>query len=361
MRSTRCRDWVAFATAAVLFSCTLLNPLDYLQTGADPALAQDASTPDAAVGPEGDGQATSTCVPSRWSQCGVTVAAAPQKPGGVAFSNDGSLYFTDEAAGTIHKTKCTAAGCTQPSLVASGEDAPKQLVFMADSIFWTTRTNVRRLKVLLQPDASAAIETMDALAGAAEMIATYPRVVWTDNRSARGWSLNGSVVTLWNKAASSPAIGMDRIFFVSEGAIQSCAWTIAQGPSCPGATGIVPASAGAHIVAWAPLLVEFFVTRGIVAGFPNGAGSRVRLLDKTDDGGVPLWLTDEPTSVRSIGASDFYLYWTTAAGQLRRRSRDAAVITTVLEGLSGDSTIVVTNAVVAIADRGGKQVLTYVP
>lgn len=352
----------ALATAAA--SCTLLNPLDHLQARLgepqpDGATGQDGGG-GAADGATGDADDAPGCGASRWAECGVSIVATPKQPGD-ALVTDFGFFFSDEATGEIYKTQCASAGCEPPTVRVSGEDTPSRLAFAADSLFWTTRTAVRRLRVVATPDASPSVETIDPIEGSTRITAKYPHVVWTDSKGARGWPLNGSVMTLWSKPAASPSVGFEGPLFVSEGQVKACKWDVV-GTNCPSAA-TVDASAGAELVYWAPLFGNGLLTplQGIVAGIAQDGGTRLVVLDHVDEAGAPFVLSDEVDAVRAIAASGPYLYWTNAAGQLRRRPKDASTVTIVLRGLSGDATLSANDALLFIADRGNKQVLLYAP
>jgi hypothetical protein len=359
--------WLLFAASA---SCTLLNPLDHLQSGRRAgegdasSLHEDAGAGlDAAAAADADD--APGCGPSRWSSCGVFVVASSAEPGDAVFASLGSstsVFFTDRASGEVSKTACTTAGCAAPTVVASGEDAPARLAFESDSLFWTTPTSIRRLRVNVPPDGGdPSPETIDAAEGATGIIAEYPFVLWTDAKGVRGWSLSGPITKFWTKPAAYPVLSAGAVF-VSEGHVERCDWAEFGATSCPASGVALPGSQGAHALAFSSIHTDFFHPgRGLIAATDEGAGARLLVLDELDDAGAPFVLADETDRVVSIGGSSVYLYWTTSSGALRRRAKDASPVTTLLHGLSGDTSIAVSDALVLITDRGNGRILTLAP
>lgn len=356
-------------------SCGLTNPLDHLQAGAGGDAESDAlgTVGDGGTNGEGgspvDGEALDAddapgCGESRWAKCGVTIVATPKQPGDAVFTLAG-VYFSDRETGELFETTCTSGGCTPPELRVSGEDRPNRMAYVPDSVFWTTATAIRRLR-MVPYDASTPVETLDAIEGEAQITGKYPHALWTDAKGVRGWPLQGGLVTLWEKPSTSPTIGIQGAhMFVSEGEVKRCTWdTAGVGP-----VSAVPASKGAALVAWnlvfANLTVGYF---GSVAAVSQGGttGSRLLLLDQLDDAGASFVLADETAAVVSIDSerdndAERYVYWTTAAGELRRRAKDAPGVTTLLRGLSSDTSIDVKGGLVLVTDRGSKRILSYAP
>ena len=359
-----------FLAAALVLGaahCSLLNPLDHLQAGFGRDGAGDASGEDApaangegggpidgAGGPDADN--APGCGPARWAECGVSITATPAHLGyAVMGLGDTTIYVSDETSGEISSLQCTASGCAAPSVRVTGEDQPRELTFVSDSLLWTTRTAVRRLRVI-GADA-ATTETIDSLTGTSHITSRYPNAMWTDQSGARGWALTGPVLTFWNKPASSPSLGSDA-FFISENEVKQCTFG-PTGTSCPGGVLAFPDSGGATAVAYTVLFTDFMHLQAIAAAVANGTGSRLVLLDRTDDAGARIVLGDDPSAVRAFAALGPDLFWTNAAGELRRVSSNAATPMTIVHGLSGDTSIDVSSAYVLIADRGRGQLLRY--
>ena len=362
-----------WAPALVLgTACTLLNPLDYLQSGSDSdsdsggsaatdgaPINGEAASKEAATGDVGPG-----CAPARWSDCNATLVATSTPVGSATFGlNSSMIYFTNPERGEILSSQCTGNDCTPPKTLLSGESTPDDMAQITDSLFWTTSTAVRRAKVV-GADADVPVpETVDTLNGPARIATLYPEVLWTDTSGARGLFANEPVATIWNKPSLSPAMsnGGQTTFFVSEGAVKQC---VLNALGNPGAVDEVPTSTGATAMTWTSFKsTPFGASVGIVAARPFGNGSQLSVLDLPDEAGAPLVLSTEPNAVVALRATASNLYWTTSAGEFRRYSKVSAAATTVLHGLSNDTRIAVTDTeeIVLIADRGGKQVLLYIP
>lgn len=355
----------AIATATV--DCTLLNPLDHLQAGRDRPSASDdgsvASSDAAADGATPDGPDNAPgCGPAHWSECHVQSIGSLKQPIGVVFGPS-SVFVTDEAAGEILELHCSSAGCSPPTTLLSGEDGPRELAAHSDSIYWTTHTSIRRFQIITQPDAAPTLETLDAVQGVASIAAEYPLTVWADDKGLRAYPMNQSVITMWTSPAAHVAQWRGEIFFVSQGEVKQCAWDIAGGAKCAPPGNPLPGSAGAETLAWSGVFTEppLGPLRGLIGALPSGAGSHLALLDKLDDAGVPMPLADDPAKVRSIAGSTTQIYWTNAAGELRRRAKDAPAITTLLHGLGTDTEIAVSDTLVMIVDRTERRVLSYAP
>jgi hypothetical protein len=363
MRLTAGRRLLALAVFAPLaaLDCTLLNSLDHLQA----ARGGDASGEDGASLEGGSGGVDSDdapgCGPSRWVRCGVTqVPATPLQPGDAIFTN-GAEIFSDRGTGELFEMHCTSAGCTSPVLLVSGEDAPNRLAFMSNSLFWTTATSIRR-RVILPEDGAAPAETLDTIEGAAQITAVYPHVIWTDAKGVRGWALQGSVVSLWTGASSSPALPPPAVatYFISQNEVKRCDWDVTGvGPVTP-----IANSTNATLVDWSFVFSQvnfpsFQPARGLLATIMHSAGARLVVLDAPDDAGAPFVLAEETSPMRAIAASSANLYWTNAAGELRRRAKDAPGVTTVLHGLSDDTSLSLSETLVLITDRGNRRILTY--
>lgn len=348
-----------------LASCTLLNPLDYLQAGRDAedggAAAPDArATGDAASvgdsGPELPG-----CGPDRWSTCGVGVVSSGGRPGGavfVALGSTVSLYATDVAAGTITKATCTASGCEAPSVFLTGETSPEHIAYSSGTLAWTTPKALRRLAIAPSTDAGAT--TFDTLSGSSDVTAEYPSVAWTDDTGAHACNINQCQrVTLGSGPARSPVV-TGGFWFVAGNAIQHDAWngfdTSAPAPSP------IPGTGGAGLVAKGALYGGGFDGRvGVVATLRrDGGATDVVVADLPDDAGAPVVIATEEEAVVSIATTSAYVYWTTPSGLLRRLAKDAKQVTTVLHGLGKETSLAVSAAgLLAIVDRGAGAVLTF--
>lgn len=352
--------------------CTLLNPLEHLQSGLDdPAdgSARDGVQDDRDTASDGDAAAVDDdgpgCGVARWPECGVMIVATPRAPGSAIFSLNDEINFSDEETGEIWKTKCTATSCLEPTLRVSGEVAPSDMAFVSNLLLWTTPTAVRRLKII-GVDASASVpETLDTLSGPARIAATYPHVIWGDTARVRGWSVGGKLVTYLAKAGTSPWLTSNEAFFVAEDMVKRCTFDAVGTPSKP---TDMPGSMGAVAITWAPdfsdpldLSVSPLRSAGAVAALSEGSGSRLVFLDVPDDAGVPKLLTQDPSAIVSMRFGASYLYWTTTAGELRRLSKESATAATMLRGLSGDTRLDMSENVLLITDRGAKRVLRYVP
>ena len=377
MRSTARRRRVALTAvfATVVLNCGLINPLDHLQGGrgdadvdVDAAVGADGESPGVDGGAEGSSvvDADGPCSRSPWTDCGVVIVATPQDPGDAVFGlSTGAVHFTDTATGEVSTATCTSDACTTPTLVVGGEDRPRRMAFASDSLYWTTTTAMRRLRIYGPPDAAPTpVETLDTLQGETELIGTWqnPYVFWTDEKGARGRHAVGDVATLSSAPSSSPSISPKGAMFVSGGEAKVRTWDL----TGLGPMSTVANSAGVVRVGWSVVMLgAIFEVFGVVGAFPQeaGAGTRLLLLDKVDDAGAPLVLANEASAVRSFVGTGDALYWTNDAGELRRRANDSNVVKTLLRGLSSNTSLRGTKETssILITDRGSKKILLYTP
>jgi hypothetical protein len=367
LRARRLVAFLALPPALVLSvaRCSLLNPLEHLQSGVDrDAIAEsDGPTGDVEGGPGKDGAALADvdvdagpgCGPERWTECGVIVAASTKQLGSAIVFN-GDVYFTDEGTGEIGKTHCTGTECGKAIVRVTGEDMPRNLAAQSDSLYWTTRAAVRRL-VIIPDDAGTPIDTLDTASGTAEIAATYPNAAWTDDAGVRVWGLNTSLLNVWSKPASSATMASSVVYFISENQVKRCALDVAS-TQCQGGVTVV-GSSGATSIFFTRLFADLFHPAGVVTARSMGTGSRLELPERLDDAGAPIFIANDPSPVRSFAASGTFLYWTTASGELRRRAADSETVTTLLRGLSGDTHLDGNETLIVIADRGANKLLTY--
>jgi hypothetical protein len=343
--------------------CSRLNPLLPLQSGVDRDAIDDEDGPrtDSETGTGADGEVDADvdggpgCGPARWSECGVTIAATTKQLGSAILFN-GDVYFTDEGTGEVLETHCTGTECSKPVARAAGEDMPRNLAAESDSLFWTTRAAIRRLKIIPN-DAATPVDTLDTASGTADLAATYPNAAWADDAGVRAWAASGTT-SVWSKPASPLVMGNAVVYFVSENEVKRCRLDVV-GTQCQGGVAVLPGTAGATTIFHTTLFSDLFHLPGVVAALPMGTGSRLELPERLDDAGAPIIVADDPSTVRSLAASGPFLYWTTASGELRRRAADSETVTTLLRGLSADTRIAGDDSLIVIADRGANKLLTY--
>jgi hypothetical protein len=104
-----------------------------------------------------------------------------------------------------------------------------------------------------------------------------------------------------------------------------------------------------------------FPAYGELAALPSDDGSKLLLVDKLDEAGAPYLFADDPSSVRSLVGTTNHVYWTNAAGELRRRPKDAGTVSVLIHGLSDDTEIAANDTLIIIVDRRQKRVLSYAP
>lgn len=362
MRASPRSKMLALLIVATAPSCTLLNSLDYLQSGRDedptsPAADGSVATP----GSEPDPVVLPGCGPGDWPTCGVTSVARGGKPGGAVFVHLGptvSLYFTDEGSGTVSNAICSTSACDAPSVLVSGEDEPRKIAHMSGMLAWTTRSAVRRLKIAPKDDAGVA--TIAAITGTSDIVGEYPYFAWTDDKGAHAYhQADTASKTLSTSLAQSPAI-LKCFYFVADDAVQENRW---DGYDRPPATAPLPGTRGAELVTPATFYAQWGKgSAGLVATVRRDGGTALVVADSLDDAGAPRLLTLEEEPIRAVVTTATYVYWTTASGLLRRQLKDSVQVATVLHGLSGETSLAVSpEGLLAVVDRRRGEILTYAP
>lgn len=369
------RILVSSVLGALLVQCTLLNPLDHLQSDRGKPDGESAPTDDAMPSTDGgtlgdesvtaDGAVAPGCPPESWSDCNAVATATALHPGGVTFGlQPESVFFTDVATGEVWELNCPAGACGAPKLVVAGENAPRGIVAMNGVLYWTTADKVRSFRYAVPDDASTGpANDFAPLSGPADIAATYPIVVWTDDDGVRGALQSGSVATIASTRATSPLVESNgKVVFVTGGVVKACVWSIGLG-GCESAPADVPGIAGATTLASGRLLAfgPFGSELPVVASVPSADGGTDIVVSDHDDAGSPLVLAHENAEVRALGSNATHIYWTTANGELRQRAAKSTLVRTLIRGLSEDTDIAVAQDTVMIADRAGGRIVRVTP